>query len=786
MTSNAQSTAAVSISAFRKLIVGSAALWTAAVLLSFWMAAENERQQAVRLAVQEARTSVQTDIGFRHWVASHGGVYVAPDAQTSPNPYLNVPDRDVVTTNGKHLTLMNPAYVLRQLMQSGFVAKGRITSMKPLNPENAPDEWEHQALLLLEQGETEVTEKVLSNGKAAVRVMAPIRVEQSCLTCHGDQGYKVGDLRGGIDVTIPLEKSNEIASTEIKRLALNHAIFWALVMSGIGLMWGIGKSHIRKHELLTKRHLITQFSIDRAEEPVYWINESGLISYVNDSACSLLGYDEREMLNLHASELNPDHPREKWAEHWRSLKEERFLRFDATLKRKDGSTLPVEISANYLSHEGQEFDVAFVRDMSSHKEATVKIAHLTDIYAALSQTNKAIIRSKSRQELFDAIVRISVDFGHFRMAWIGVVDDASRAIVPVAWAGEGIAYLDGLKVSADADSPYGQGPSGQCIRAGEHRVAENFFGTQITAPWQKRAAFFNFNSSAAFPLKNQGKTIGTLSLYSDVPEFFTDDLIELLTEMTDEISFALDRMDLEASHRQHEAEQKELVERLMASNTELERFAYVASHDLQEPLRTIVSFTQLLDRHLGDKLPPEDRENFEFVVGAAKRMGLLINDLLAFSRVSAKGVSFSRISLTAACSAAQDNLREVISQNHAEITVGQLPEVIGDDVQLMQVFQNLIGNAVKFRHPDRKPQISIDAEQKDGKWQIAVRDNGIGIADTTQDIFEIFRRLHAGNQYPGSGVGLAICKRIITQHGGQIWVEPEPGHGATFRFTLPV
>ncbi|WP_245651041.1 GAF domain-containing protein, partial [Paramagnetospirillum marisnigri] len=232
-------------------------------------------------------------------------------------------------------------------------------------------------------------------------------------------------------------------------------------------------------------------------------------------------------------------------------------------------------SANYLSHEGQEFDVAFVRDMSSHKEATVKIAHLTDIYAALSQTNKAIIRSKSRQELFDAIVRISVDFGHFRMAWIGVVDDSSQAIVPAAWAGEGVAYLDGLKVSADADSPYGQGPSGQCIRTGEYRVAENFFGTNITAPWQKRAASFDFNSSAAFPLKNKGKSIGTLSLYSDIPEFFTDDLIELLSEMTNEISFALDRMDLEASHRQHEAEQKELVERLMASNTELERFAYV-------------------------------------------------------------------------------------------------------------------------------------------------------------------------------------------------------------------
>ncbi|CCG09132.1 ATP-binding protein [Pararhodospirillum photometricum] len=228
------------------------------------------------------------------------------------------------------------------------------------------------------------------------------------------------------------------------------------------------------------------------------------------------------------------------------------------------------------------------------------------------------------------------------------------------------------------------------------------------------------------------------------------------------------------------------VEELTRSNAELERFAYIASHDLQEPLRSIVSFTQLIERRMGNDFPAEHRENFAFVVEAAKRMSLLIQDLLAVSRVASPGTGFTRVALADACTAALDNLRDGITQNHAEIVVKSLPEINGDSLQLMQVFQNLIGNALKFRHPGRRPKIVVRSQRKDQMWEISVTDNGIGIGPTSQDVFEMFCRLHPKTAYPGTGIGLTICKRIVARHGGTITMTSDDGQGTTFTFTLPV
>lgn len=239
------------------------------------------------------------------------------------------------------------------------------------------------------------------------------------------------------------------------------------------------------------------------------------------------------------------------------------------------------------------------------------------------------------------------------------------------------------------------------------------------------------------------------------------------------------------ARKRAEKELRDAVERLTVSNSELERFAYIASHDLQEPLRTITAFTQLLDRRLGASLSAEDRENFGFVVAAAKRMSLLISDLLAFSRVNSRGEQFSPVALSQVCGAAIENLRESIAESQADIVVEPLPVVMGDTTQLMQVFQNLIGNAIKFRRPDVPLRVDVSAERQGSEWIVSVADNGIGVAETNQDIFEIFRRLHPASVYPGTGVGLAICKRIAQRHRGRIWFDSTPGSGATFHIALP-
>lgn len=233
-----------------------------------------------------------------------------------------------------------------------------------------------------------------------------------------------------------------------------------------------------------------------------------------------------------------------------------------------------------------------------------------------------------------------------------------------------------------------------------------------------------------------------------------------------------------------EQELRQTVRELERANAELDRFAYVASHDLQEPLRTITSFAQLLERKYKGKLDSEACEYIEFTVTAAKRMHALINDLLVYSRINANGTPFGPASTEAACAAAIDNLHQAIAESGAEISVGPLPEVQGDEAQLVQVFQNLLGNAIKFHRPGQTPHVRIEAQRIDDRWRFSVADDGIGITSEHGDIFEIFRRLHTIAEFPGTGVGLAICKSIILHHQGEIWYESAAGIGSTFYFTL--
>jgi signal transduction histidine kinase len=225
---------------------------------------------------------------------------------------------------------------------------------------------------------------------------------------------------------------------------------------------------------------------------------------------------------------------------------------------------------------------------------------------------------------------------------------------------------------------------------------------------------------------------------------------------------------------------------LERSNSELQQFAYVASHDLQEPLRMISSYVQLLERRYKDKLDDDADEFISYAVDGAKRMQGLITDLLQLSRLGTRETSLAAVDCEAVLDQALANLQASIAECCAQVTHGPLPTVRADSTQLIQLFQNLVGNALKFRGTETQ-NIHVSAEPKNGKWLFSVRDNGIGINPEHSDrIFGIFQRLHGRGEYPGTGIGLAICKKIVEGHGGQIWVDSEPGKGATFFFTLPV
>jgi PAS domain S-box-containing protein len=224
-------------------------------------------------------------------------------------------------------------------------------------------------------------------------------------------------------------------------------------------------------------------------------------------------------------------------------------------------------------------------------------------------------------------------------------------------------------------------------------------------------------------------------------------------------------------------------EELVRSNAELEQFAYVASHDLQEPLRMVTSYVQLLERRYKDKLDSDANEFIAYAVDGSNRMRTLIQSLLEYSRVN-RVKPFERINVNQIIDVVLQDLRETIQANKAKITVNQLPEIMGDSILIGQLFQNLIANAIKFKG-DKDPEITISAERKENNYLFSVRDNGIGIdKEYSKKIFVIFQRLHSKDKYPGTGIGLAICKKIVERHGGEIWMESEKGEGSTFYFTI--
>ncbi len=258
-----------------------------------------------------------------------------------------------------------------------------------------------------------------------------------------------------------------------------------------------------------------------------------------------------------------------------------------------------------------------------------------------------------------------------------------------------------------------------------------------------------------------------------------DQLEARVAERTAELSKANETL-----HEQHEALLRQR-EELARYNAELEQFAYVAAHDLQEPLRTVASFTQLLAIRYKGKLDGDADKFIDFAVKGAARMRRLIDDLLAYSRLVRREINPQATDCEVMFQQSIENLRATLEESAAIVTHETLPTIRADPLQLGQVFQNLLGNAVKFRGP-RSPRVHVAAQRQGDEWLFSVRDNGIGIdPEYTERVFRIFERLHGKHEYPGSGIGLALCKRIVEGHRGRIWVESQPGEGATFRFTIP-
>ncbi|TAN47973.1 MAG: two-component sensor histidine kinase, partial [Rhodospirillales bacterium] len=294
----------------------------------------------------------------------------------------------------------------------------------------------------------------------------------------------------------------------------------------------------------------------------------------------------------------------------------------------------------------------------------------------------------------------------------------------------------------------------------------------------------------SYDLRQPGPPLSLNRPEQQIPDEL-DRVVEAIQSMRQSLENAYG--DLQSANRDMEAEigqrreteQKlnDLVEQLTITNSELQRFAYIASHDLQEPIRGIVLFAQKLENDYRGRLDSNADESLGHIVGNAKHMYELINDLLTFSRLG-RSTTFDRVRLDETCRSALAGLGPAIMQAKAKVTIGPMPEVNANPVLMAELLENLIDNAIKFAKPGISPEVTVSSDLVDDEWVISVADNGIGIEPSSQDVFEVFRRHHTQQAYPGTGVGLAICKRIVQLHHGRIWYRSKPGEGSTFFFTL--
>jgi PAS domain S-box len=456
---------------------------------------------------------------------------------------------------------------------------------------------------------------------------------------------------------------------------------------------------------------------------------------VNDTAVNILGYTREEFLNKTPLDLFAPDSKEEMPRLIAELQKKGNITFESVTITRNGRQIPVEINVHIFKLGEKKVSLAIARDITERKKSEEKL-------------------KKSESSLAKAQ----------HIAHVGSWESNIRT-GEVTWSDE-LYFI--FHVDPDTFAP-----------------DFNSFITFIHPDdWGYMKNIINQVISRGLPVDLDYRIVladgstRILNTKAEVTDFDENGNPCIILGTTQDIT----------ERKQMEEELQDTIYKLKRSNEELQQFAYVSSHDLQEPLRTIASFTQLLEKRYRGQLDEDADEFIGYIVDAAVRMKQQINDLLEYSRVSMAENEFEHVNIDSVLDRAVTNLKSSIDENNAIINRDLLPDVVADGDQLRRVFQNIIGNSIKYRKPDVNPEIYISAykDEKNGEYVFSIQDNGIGIGKQYLDrIFKIFQRLHTMDEYTGTGVGLAVVKRIIDRHGGWIWVESELGEGSTFYFTLP-
>lgn len=720
-----------------------AAGWTIIAALSFLWSYHQHREEILEAARAEARTAYHKDVSFRLWNAKHGGVYVPVSEANQPSYFLShLPERDVVTPSGRRLTLINPAYMTRaadELGRERYGIIGHLTSLKPLNPANTPDPWEVEALELFEKGEDEASSLQDIMGVRHMRLMRPLLIEESCLKCHEAQGYKIGDIRGGLSVAVPLQPLLEAMGHHVAYNWLGQGLMWTMGLTIIG--FGARSLLIKGDKIRESESRYRQlFHSGQDAVFVHGLTDDfmpGRFIEVNDIARQRLGYSKEEFLGLSPKDIDPGYPIDL-QEMVEKLRSRGDLLYESFLVTKGGEKFHVEVNAHLFEISGRPAVLSIARDISERRKMQDLIVQAKEEWEETFNT------------INDAITIHDRDFNVVR------ANKAAEAMLGIP-----LETLSGHKCYQcyhGSDGPPSICPSSLVLKTGRPSSVE------VYEPYLGK--FLEIKSLPR--LDQEGGIAGIVHIVRDITE-----------------------------RRRAEEEQKKLQSQLIQAQKmeSIGRLAGGIAHDFNNLLSVIIGYSDLALLTLADDMP--SKEQVRIIREAGEKARALTGQLLAFSRK--QELSMMPVDLNTVIAKMSTMLERLIGKDITlEVNMKASQALImADPSRLEQVLMNLAVNARDSMPAGGSIRIETDLVELDQEYtdmregmspgthvMLSVTDTGLGMTREVQErLFEPF--FTTKEEGKGTGLGLAVVYGIITQHKGYITVKSEPGKGTSFRILLP-